>query len=74
MASCRNDTAADARDQAILAVLFGAGLRREEIAILELENFKQEESLLQFIGKGNKERRVPLPTGTDLAQQQRTLC
>lgn len=67
MASCRNDTAADARDQAILAVLFGAGLRREEIAILELENFKQEESLLQFIGKGNKERRVPLPTGTLLA-------
>lgn len=64
MLSCRNDAAAGARDQAILAVLFGAGLRREEIAALELKNFKQEESLLQFIGKGNKERKVQLPAGT----------
>ncbi len=48
------------RDRALLEVLYASGLRAGEIAGLRLENFLREEKLLRVIGKGNRERLVPV--------------
>ena len=48
------------RDRAILEVLYASGLRAAEIASLRLEYFLREERLLRVIGKGNRERVVPV--------------
>ena len=48
------------RDCAILEVLYASGLRAAEIAQLRLEYFLREEKLLRVIGKGNRERVVPI--------------
>ena len=64
--SCAEDKnrAAGARDAAILAVLYGVGLRRAETAGLELGDFDEELGTLRIHGKGDKERLVFLPKGT----------
>jgi len=54
------DTPLGLRDRAILEVLYASGLRAGEIAGLRLEYFLREERLLRIIGKGNKERVVPV--------------
>jgi integrase/recombinase XerD len=48
------------RDRALLEVLYASGLRAGEIVALRLENFLREEKLLRVIGKGNRERLVPV--------------
>ncbi len=48
------------RNRAILEVLYGGGLRISELLNLEEGNLLSEEKLLRIIGKGNKERIVPL--------------
>lgn len=48
------------RDRALLEVLYASGLRASEIAGLRLENYLREEKLLRVIGKGNRERLVPV--------------
>jgi integrase/recombinase XerD len=48
------------RDRAVLEVLYASGLRAGEITGLRLENFLREEKLLRVIGKGNRERLVPV--------------
>src|SRR5271155_4999277 len=48
------------RDRAMLEVLYASGLRASEIVGLRLENFLREEKLLRVIGKGNRERLVPI--------------
>ena len=48
------------RDRAILEVLYASGLRASEITTLRLENILAEERLLRVIGKGNRERLVPI--------------
>jgi integrase len=60
---CANDTTpAGARDAALIAVLYGAGLRRAEVAALDLADF-QGDMVVVREGKGNKSREVPLPPG-----------
>lgn len=50
-----------ARDQALLLLLYGAGLRIGEALALDLRNLPAgEESALRVMGKGRKERLVPL--------------
>jgi site-specific recombinase XerD len=52
------------RDRAILAVLLGCGLRREEAAQLRVEHLQQREGrwvIVDLLGKGNKTRSVPMP-------------
>ena len=65
-ASCAvaENRAAGARDAAILAVLYGAGLRRAEVAGLELVDLDDAAGTLCIHGKGNKERVVFVPQGT----------
>lgn len=49
---------------AVLALLYGTGLRRGELERLNLEDWKREENLLQIDGrKSGWERRVPLSEG-----------
>lgn len=48
------------RDRAILEVLYASGLRASEIVGLRLENYLRQEGLLRIVGKGDKERVVPV--------------
>lgn len=52
------------RNAAILAILFGGGLRRSELVRLRLERVSEVDGQfeLKVLGKGNKERIVPLPS------------
>jgi integrase/recombinase XerC len=49
-----------ARDRAILEVLYGAGLRISELCGLSLHDVDLAAGTLRVLGKGNKERIVPL--------------
>jgi site-specific recombinase XerD len=53
-----------ARDEALLLLLYGAGLRRAELSALDLEHVHPLLMTLRVLGKGNAERLVPLPAGT----------
>jgi integrase len=57
--------AAGTRDAAMLALLFGCGLRRFEAVSLLLEDIDRQKDgwLLHVIGKRNKERTVGVPVG-----------
>ena len=48
------------RDYAIISRLYSSGLRVSELKSLKLTSIKWEEKILRIIGKGNKERIVPL--------------
>ena len=48
------------RDQAILEMLYGCGLRVSELCNLKISNVYTSESFVRVIGKGNKERLIPL--------------
>jgi site-specific recombinase XerD len=48
------------RDQALVELLYGAGLRVSEATGLEKTGVDLEERLVRVIGKGNKERVVPI--------------
>ena len=48
------------RDMAILETLYSAGLRVSELCGLEMNNILFDSSTLRILGKGNKERYVPL--------------
>ncbi|MBD0290077.1 MAG: tyrosine recombinase [Thermoleophilia bacterium] len=48
------------RDQALLELLYGAGLRVSEVVTLDRASVDLEERTVRCIGKGDKERVVPL--------------
>ncbi len=48
------------RDRAILEVLYGCGLRVSEAVNLKISNLYFDEGFIRIIGKGNKERLVPV--------------
>src|SRR5437660_7716584 len=48
------------RDRAILEVLYGAGVRVGELVALDLEDIDFSQRRLRVMGKGRKERLVPL--------------
>lgn len=57
------------RNYVIVEVLYGCGLRVSELVNLKLSNIYDEEQCLQIIGKGDKERWVPInPTALELMQ------
>lgn len=66
-AACADDpTPAGARDAALLALL-RLGLRRAEVAGLELADYAADEQQLRILGKGRKERGVPSCNGAAAA-------
>ena len=61
---CDDGTKAGVRDAALLAVGYICGLRRAELAGLQLSDYDQDNGTLKITkGKGNKERIVPLADG-----------
>ena len=48
------------RDRAILEILYAGGLRESELIHLELGSYNRESEFLHIIGKGNRERIVPI--------------
>lgn len=58
-----DNSAAGVRDAAMLGLAAFAGLRRQEIADLQLENWHASEQTLHVLGKGNKVRVVPMTAG-----------
>jgi integrase/recombinase XerC len=52
--------ASPVRDRAILEVLYGGGLRVSELCGLDIESLDPDRLEVRVIGKGNKERVVPL--------------
>jgi site-specific recombinase XerD len=57
LAICQGDaTAAGIRDAAIVAVLYGCGLRRAELAALDLDDYDARAGSLRVMGKRNKRR------------------
>jgi len=56
-----------ARDAAILALLYGSGLRRAEAVGLELADYDRDPGTLKVRGKGNKERLAHLGEASQAA-------
>lgn len=48
------------RNRAIIEVLFSCGLRVSELVTLTLSNIYEEDGFIRILGKGNKERLVPI--------------
>ncbi len=48
------------RNRAILETLYGSGLRVSELVSMNLSNLLLKESLIRIVGKGNKQRLVPM--------------
>jgi integrase/recombinase XerD len=48
------------RDRAILEMLYGAGLRISELTGLDVDDVELEEGSVRVLGKGGKERDVPV--------------
>jgi site-specific recombinase XerD len=70
-AACEDDDrkkpAMAARDAAILALLYGSGLRRAEAVGLEVADYDREGGTLKVRGKGNKERLAHLGDASQAA-------
>jgi integrase/recombinase XerD len=54
------DSPAGLRDRAALEILYGCGLRVSELTGLDTSDLNMEEGFVRVLGKGNKERLVPL--------------
>ena len=52
-----------ARNAAMLSLLFGLGMRREEVAKTNVDDVDLETGAISIIGKGNKQRVTYLPRG-----------
>ena len=54
------DTPAGIRDRALLELLYAAGLRISEAVGLDLDDIDLNEAVVRVIGKGDRERQVPV--------------
>lgn len=60
LAAIETVTPAGKRDRAILELLYGSGLRISELINLRFTDVEMEAGFIRVMGKGNKERLVPL--------------
>jgi integrase/recombinase XerC len=59
-----------ARDSALLEVLYGSGLRVSELVGLDLEHVELRDASLRVLGKGKKERIVPIGSKASVALER----
>jgi len=64
-----NDTPLGLRDRAILEMLYAAGLRVSELISLRVADLNQDMGYVRTLGKGNKQRIVPVGTAAINAVQ-----
>jgi integrase len=64
IAACDRTTSLGCRDAALVAMGFGCGLRRSELVGLDIADLENGAERVRIRGKGNKERIVYLPAGT----------
>lgn len=55
------DASSDIRDRALLAVMYGCGLRVSEVVGLNLHDIHLDVAEIRVLGKGRKERMAPMP-------------
>jgi integrase/recombinase XerD len=60
LASIDASTPAGSRDRAVLELLYGAGLRISELTGLDIDDVDLEEGAVRVLGKGGKQREVPI--------------
>jgi len=60
LAACRGERPEDCRDRAMLELLYATGLRVSELVSLKLREVNLESGYLMTMGKGSKERLVPI--------------
>jgi integrase/recombinase XerD len=60
LASVTGDSSVALRDRAVLEVLYGTGVRISELTGLSIADLAVEDQMARVLGKGNKERLVPL--------------
>lgn len=58
------------RNRAIIEILYGSGLRVSELTEIKLSQMMLDEQFMKIIGKGNKERLVPLSNPAIVAIKQ----
>ncbi len=63
------DPRLDVRDQAILELFYGAGVRLAELAGLDIQDVHLQEGLARVLGKGRKQRDVPIGAAARTAVQ-----
>ncbi|QOV92113.1 tyrosine-type recombinase/integrase [Humisphaera borealis] len=62
--ACPATTVPQRRDRIIVLLLYGCGLRTDELCRLNLEDVSQErQELIVWKGKGDRQRVVPIPAG-----------
>jgi integrase/recombinase XerD len=62
LAACDTDQSPPGkRMQLIVYLLYTTGMRISELAHLKLSDIRLQEAVLQFMGKGGKERAIPMP-------------
>lgn len=64
------NTASGLRDWVAVELLYSTGLRRFELLGLELQSLRLGEELVHVLGKGNKERVVPMGSGARSALER----
>ncbi|WP_419831658.1 site-specific tyrosine recombinase XerD [Endozoicomonas atrinae] len=60
LSSPETNTAIGLRDRAMLEVLYACGLRISELVNLNMDNINLRQGVIRIIGKGRKERLVPM--------------
>jgi integrase/recombinase XerD len=60
IAACALDPVLAARDRTVIELLYGCGLRISELLDLKIGSFETEAGFIRVIGKGNKQRLVPI--------------
>lgn len=61
--ACPKATPAERQERAVILVLYGCGLRTQELCLLDVPDVDGERRELHVQGKGDRQRVVPIPDG-----------